>query len=316
MATEIRATVAQDRPELTGARWSSAVVCTRRAVYEHHGAPVTPVAPEVEGWRWRGQVIGDAVQHAVVAQWRALGRRPVAELEIPWPPARPFARAHADIWVPHERRMVEVKSAAGCVLNDSAVLQVVGQVVFHPRAQYGTVLVIDPSSGEERQYPVNVDARADEVWARVEEVRAGVEDGVLPDRVCRHPGDGPALMCDRVEHCFDGWVRPDINRLPGFGDLVRALADAEAACRREKKPPLEWVQKRDEIRARLRGVMEPGVEYVVNGWRLKRTEVAGSRAFRFTAMEKAGFALPLELEPFLTEGKGHERWIVEPVDVV
>jgi len=45
-----------------------------------------------------------------------------------------------------------------------------------------------------------------------------------------------------------------------------------------------------------------------DGWQVRITPVKGSSTLSVARMREAGWAIPEELQGFVSEGKGHERW--------
>lgn len=154
-----------------------------------------------------------------------------------------------------------------------------------------------------------MDAHRDEVLARAEAVRSGIREGVLPERRCAFPGDGPGMFCPFVEHCFQGWVRPRPEDLPGWEADLRRLADLEDQLAKVKQAE-HLVAERDRLRDALRSAMEPGTDYMAGGVRVRYVEVAGRESFSLSAARKAGHSLPEHLEAFVSVSGGHERWTV------
>lgn len=306
-------TATPTRRVLTGPRWSSAVNCPLTAVLQAQGAPEDPVSDQVAAWRKRGIAIGEAAQGSIVAELRAQGRRPVVEVEVPWPAADPVGVGHADVYIPHERLIVEVKSRADCELDETAAVQAAGYALNHPRAEHAVVLVIDPQSGMERSFPLHLPAFVERVRAIEDQVVAGIRDGVLPERACRYPGDGPGMFCPHVSTCFAGWERPRPEDLPGWEADLRRLADLEDQLAKVKDAD-HLVAERDRLRDALRAAMEPGNDYMAGGIRVRYVEVAGRESFSLAAARKAGHSLPEHLEAFVSTSGGHERWTVRRME--
>jgi len=311
---------------LTGPRLSSAVRCPRMAVYQGLDIPQPELTIETQRLFRRGHALADVAKQQI-AEGRAElfpDERPVEfEVEIPWPADAPVAVGHADLYIPDEEHIVEIVTAKDCDLPEVKALQVTGYVHEHPTAVSGSVLSIDPSSGEERLYPINVEALAPK-WLEIrDKVVVGLRDddgpiaSGLPDRVCRHPNDGPAMFCPfggGDGHCFREWT-PDVEHVdaePAF----RALADLEDLLSTEKSSRDEELKaERDDLRAEVLAHVDPGGgEYVSGGVSVRVTEVKEGETFSLADMKKAGFALPPELEAFVKPRKASQRWTVKRVE--
>lgn len=297
--------------DLTGARWSSAVSCPRRAVYEHQDAPKEPPSDQTKRWWRRGHAVAAAIRGALIADLREQNRRPRAEEVIPWPASDPVGEGHADLYIPHERVILEVTSTSGCDLDQHKALQAAGYALEHPNAEHAQVVSVDPSSFEERWYPINVAALEPQVRSIQEQVVHGVKTGELPERVCRHPHDAPAFLCPFVEHCFAGWTRPDPDVLLLDEEAV-VLAELEDDVGRHKQALKAAEIARNEMRDELRPYLDAGAEVETTRIaKLKRTVIDPRRTLSLSDMQKAGVSLPAELEPYVKTGQSSERWTVK-----
>ena len=292
--------------DLRGARASSAVVCPRRAVYQAQDAPRGEPTDEQRRWWRRGVAVEEAIVGDIVAELRAQGHRPRRQVDIPWPAADPIGVGHADLYVPHEAMIVEVTSTRGAELAPHKALQAALYARHHPRATAATVISVDPSSWEERYYPVDVSGLGERIEGIEAAVVRGVRGGELPERVCVSPWDGPARMCEHCEHCFEGWERPDPALLLGLDEMAVALADAEDALAAAVSN--EARQRRDAARDDLRPHLPDGQTVQIGGIRLRRS-VNDSERFSLAKARSAGHELPSWAEAF-TSRTSSERWWV------
>lgn len=300
---------------LTGPRWSSAVQCSRMAAYQAIGVEGDPPSEETERRFSRGRRIGEAMANEIIATLAEQGREAVAEHEVPWPVGDPIGVGHVDVYVPAENYPIEVVSTEGCVLPPNKALQVAGYAK-NLGADRAAVVSVDPKTGDERVYPINVEAFRDEV-DRIEAdvVRAAMITSLPPRFDGASPGAWPCRECPFLMGCMRDYTPPPAGRLPGLEDDVLRLADLERLIKQTPRGDhvAEYEAERETIRERLRGVMQPGLDYIENGVRVRRTEVNGRRSFSFSAAEAAGYALPADLMPFVTEGKPSERWLVREI---
>lgn len=302
---------------LTGPRWSSAVQCARRAVYEGVGAPREEATEEQEGYFRRGRLLGLVRAQELDEQLVAAGRpKGQAEREIPWPPDDPVGVGHADYYIPDELELIEVTSTEGCELPAHKVLQLAGYIIFDRLATNGRVLSIDPASLAERAYRIDPETFRDEVERIASQVVAGIRDGVLPDRPAHveSPTQRPCFGCPFLRECWKHWEPHPVGTLPAsVHDDLRRLAELEDDCARYKNVP-HLEAEREEIRDKLAGMMAEGGVYRGGGISVKWTGVEGRRTFRLADYEKAGHRLPDVAEGFINNGKGHRRWTVRRLE--
>lgn len=306
--------VTADGVLLVGPRWSSAVRCARRAVYDAREAPKEPASDWLKGIRRRGHAVERAIRQDIFDDLHQQGRRPRAQEAIAWPAFAPVGESHADIYVPHETEIVEVKSHADCTLKPEAAIQAAGCAINHPRATSAQVVVVDPSSFAERWYPLDLDALTPTVRRIEEQVTTALEADTLPERACRFPGDSPGLFCPYWRDggvCFTGWTREELDRglFDAEAELLADLTDELAEAKDVVSEIEERVKAaRDELRPYLPAGEPIETERLA---KLQRSEVAGRRTFQLAAAEAAGYKLPPRLRPFLKVGEPSERWTVK-----
>lgn len=307
-----------DVANLTGPRWSQAVRCTRAAAYQALGVEGLPYSEDTLRRFMRGTHVGRAMADTVVAEMASQGRTALTEVECYWPPDDPIGVGHADLYLPDESTVDEVYSTTDTTFPRMKALQVVGYCIALGATE-AKVLVVNPNTYECRVYPVNVEALRSEVEGLMAEVATAVRDGVIPERLNGDPKANPGSFdcqdCPFRMTCWEGWEPPPAGSLPGCEDDLVRLVDLEREIKRTPRGDhvLEMEAERDAIRERLRGLMEPGVDYYEAGIRVRRTEVNGRRSFSFSAAEAAGFALPADLLPFISEGKPSDRWLIREV---
>ncbi|HEV8450553.1 MAG TPA: hypothetical protein VGQ45_03910 [Gaiellales bacterium] len=301
---------AQPQVELSGARWSSAVRCQRKAFYEFQDAPQSPPSEQMQRWWRRGKAVEAAIRGEIFAELREDGRRPRAEEVIPWGAEFGF-EGHLDAWIPSEQMAIEIKSNGQAALTEFAALQVAGYAIHHPRAEHAVVIAVDSNSFEQRSYPIDIAGLEPRVREIEEAVVEGCRSGEPPERVCKHPGDEQAFFCQFAEHCFSSWTRPEPDVLLLDEEAV-SLADATDLVTRLSRETDAAKAQRDHVRDELRPYMDPGVPLESPSMmKLQRTEVAGRETLSLGDMRKAGVQLPDELKPFVSVGKPSERWVVK-----
>lgn len=305
---------------LQGARASSLVMCERKAVYEGIGAERRETDPSMERIFRRGRRLGAMLASEIAETLAEDGREAQLEREIPWPYSDPIGVGHADLYIPDERHTVEIVSTSGADLPWYKPRQVAFYVLNDPEAEYGSVLSIDPSTNEERSYPVDAeDFRADLAEA-VERVVRGIRTrnpGTAKRALDRngdqadHPSGFPCFNCPFVEPCWAGWEPEPAGALPDdLADAIAELADVEDKLARIKQhAALE--ERREELREKIRGRIKLGTNYRAPGFQKVRViEVSGRRTFALKDYETAGHRLPDVADAFITTGKPHERWYI------
>jgi hypothetical protein len=299
-------------PELTGPRWSSAVMCPRKAFYEAVSAPRREWTPEELQRFRRGKVWEEAVVADVVDGFRRQGRRPRRQEEVSWPASDPIGTGHMDCYIPSERTVVEVVSNAGGQLPEYKCLQVAGYALNHPNADHAFVLSVDTHTGSDPTYPIDLAA----LEPRVREIETAVVDGVHtgepPCRACRTPVDGPAQMCPFVEHCFDGWGWPSFEELLADPAELERLADAEDEVGHLRADLKTAEETRNGLRDRLRPLIPANEEGIAGNIRVKRS-VFSKTSFSLADARKAGHDVPRKLRPFVSESE-QERWTVRRLE--
>jgi hypothetical protein len=300
--------IAPDTRDLTGPRWSSAVMCPRKAFYEAADAPRRQWLPhELQRFR-RGQVWEEAVVADVVDGFRRQGRRPRRQETVAWPAADPIGTGHMDCYIPSEHLVVEVVSNAGGQLPEYKCLQVAGYTLNHPNAEQAVVMSVDTHTGSDPVYPIDLGGLEPRVREIEQAVVDGVRSGEEPCRVCRTPFDGPAQMCPFVEHCFRDWEFPPLEELLADPKELELLADAEDDVADARKALKDAEEKRNEVRGRLRPLIPANAESIAGGITVRRT-VFESASFSLSDARKAGHSLPRKLRAFEKTSE-QERWTV------
>lgn len=305
--------------ELTGVRPSSAALCPRRAVYDHQAAEQDPPSAELDNWRRRGH----AIEAYRVAEMRADGAQIETQREVPWPPQDPLGVGHIDVYDQAEKAIVEITSTAGAKLPDHKAVQAALYLHADADAEQAIVLSIDPSSFDERAYPISLDGLLDDVLHIEETVAHAIRTSTLPERTCHSPWDSTAFFCPYVwTVCFQDWEPAGSDVLFGMLDEAKQLADVtdDLADARRRVKALE--ERQGELRGSLapavpakrsvkRQVVEDAGPVMAEGVQLARS-VSTSRRFSLADYEKAGHVAPAEMEPFITETES-DRWTVKRV---
>lgn len=303
--------MSRDQRVLTGARWSSAVVCPRKAVYEHTDAPRGEFDDTTLRRFRRGHAWGKIVADDVVAALRADGQRPRTEEEVPWPAAAPIGIGHADIYLPRARRIVEVFSTDGTSYPAHKGLQAAGYCTNHPNAEDAVVLVVDRATGDERVYPIDVAELEPRVREIEEAVTNAIASGDPPPRAADHPHAFPCSECVFRDHCWDGWDAPPLVVVDGADNDATELADIEDSIAATKQTLKDLEADRAAVRERLAPYLTPGVPAACGGVILRRTITAGRRSFAVGAYEAAGHRLDETAAAFVTDAAPSERWSVK-----
>ncbi len=98
--------------------------------------------------------------------------------------------------------------------------------------------------------------------------------------------------------------------------LALELMHAQTAASAARKLADSLDVERREVAARLgEWDLVPGMEYVGNGVKVKRTKVDDSERLSLKKLRDAGAvtsALDATLRPFITASGGHDRWTIKP----
>jgi hypothetical protein len=303
------------RPTLTGPRASTlSRGCARQAYYEAIDAPRRPHTAQEERWFRRGHAVSNALRNEIVDELRADHQAPRRELEIPWPAKDPIGVGHADLYVPRDHRIVEITSTAGADLDAHKARQAAFYALEHPRAEEAMVISVDPSTFEDRAYPINPEAYEAEIRNLQQQLISGLRTGEPPARACQTPLDAIGYLCPFASTCFgDDWEWPVLDQAldPEVIDQVAELAGWDAIVRDERAQLKASEAGRAVTREWLAPRLPVDEEILVGDHRVKRT-VSEVERFSLADCRKAGFELPEQLEAFVSKSVV-ERWYVKPV---
>lgn len=303
---------------LTGARWSSAVRCPVKAQHEALGTPRDENQPPwMDNAFARGFHIGDAW-----AMIRA-ARMPNAEreLEVPWGPPEWEWRGHADLADMDERIIYEAFHSKTHEFRPEKALQAAGYAhSLGPdwRAALVTINATDVEADggfATKAYPVNVDGLREQVV----EIQARVVTAVAlgewnpADRISDTPKHPECAACPFMSVCHAGWTPPAPEDIVGLETSFDALRIVQSDLHHAEAKVAELKRMRDEYRDEVREYLPVGVPVVSGGTLIKRSEVAGRVSVKLGDFTKAGFSVPEDLRPFVSEGKPSERWKVDAV---
>lgn len=306
-------------------RWSAAAKCPRQAAYGLLGAePAEPDERTKRLWR-RGRQLGADVANDFAAKY---GEDDIVrEKAVEWPDnGLPIGELHTDVFVKSQKMSVEVKSSTSpASILDDAITQLGGEIRYDADAEVGCLAIVDPTGWRELELlPVIL---TDELTERVEDIAAQVvtaaNGGPLPERVCCKPSDGKGKFCPFIDICFTDWQAPDpLDLSEDIAQLAVDLKQAQDEERVAKQAVTLAETRRKEISAQLSGwELVPGMDYLGNGIKLKRTKVDDSPRFSYSKAQKAGvFSSPLWtpehealISPFVGLSGGHDRWKVDVV---
>ena len=316
MDTLERLIQAEEHPAKTpGARWSQAARCPRMAYYGAIDAPAAEADAETLARFDRGHMHGDWYTAKLVEEHGE--ENVVREPGVPWP----GGILHPDAYVAPLRECVEVKSHTDGGVKEDDLTQLAGQVHYHPEAESGRLVIVDPLTLRSESTALRVtDYWRERVESISDQVVSGLKSGVPPERVCEHPNEARQHLCPHARHCFRDWTPPDPVKLAGeLAETARALYVAERQASDLAKATERAKEERDRLRGELRDVIEPGVEYEAGGVKFWRTVSANGVSWdkRLAAARKARTLQPeLELDhgPYASERKGAERWTVKATE--
>lgn len=303
-------------------RWSMAARCPRQAAYAFFGADPEPLDEETVLLMERGKLDQQwVIENILVPQH---GRENL-ELEkaIPWPATGlPVGELHSDVFIKTDGMPVEIKSHASGEISDDDFTQLAGEIHFDPDAgDAGALICVDRNLRRE-VIPVLLN---EELVERVETIAADVVNatrtGVLPDRVCQKPGDARGKLCPFARVCFEDWEPPDAVVLDGdVAELAPQLYEKRKARDTAKAAYDEADAEYKLLTATAAELdLEPGVDYLAGGFRLRRTYVRSHEEISLGKARKAGIWLPeddVRFGPFVRLVGEHNRWTIEPAAAV
>lgn len=308
--------MAIDTRNLSGARASSAVRCIARAEHEALG---TIGDPEAQAWLQkhfkRGVNVGKAWASGMVASEDHNDFE--LEAEIPWGLGW---TGHADL-LDHRNHVVwEAYHAAGGAFREEKALQAAFYADEKGPDWKAFLAVIDTTdvSDEEgfavQPYEINVDGLRERVRGIKARVVAAVEAGAvnMDDRVGDSPHHAECRSCPFSAVCHAGYVAPIPEDILGLESTFEELRITESDLHHSEAKTRLIKERRDGLRDQVREYLPAGQPVACGGTIIRRTEVAGRVTFKISDARKAGFQLPDELVPFVSEGKPSERWKVDP----
>jgi hypothetical protein len=156
----------------------------------------------------------------------------------------------------------------------------------------------------------------DAVEERVTAVAAAAHGGALPECVAETPAACRfGKFCPFTDQAWQGWEPPATVFL-GDGEiagLAAGLYVAERAWKSAQGEEQALKEERDEARAQLRDVLEPGVLYEAGGVQVRRTLIRARVTYDIPTALSAGIVTEELLIPFRRVGAESERWRVERV---
>lgn len=311
--------------ELSGARASSAVICVTRAQHEAIGTPRDDAMQDgLKRYFHRGRKVGLLWARILRDDLIAQGRDPaelIVEDECAWGLGWV---GHADLSDYGEKVVHEIYHAKGGAYREHKGWQAALYADSKGPEWRAELHVIDTSPDELENedagfsiqpYTVNVDGLRDRVESIKSRVIAAAQAGEWnpSDRVGTSPFDTECRSCVFARTCWDGWQPPEPDEVVGLEDLVEQyrIVDGDLAHASAKEASLK--KQRDELRDAIRPYTRVGVPLDAGtGVTIRRTEVAGRISVKLGDFRKAGYEIPAELEPFVSESKSSERWKVDP----
>lgn len=308
---------------LTGARWSEAVRCERRAAYQGlHQEPTNDRPRWLEDAFDRGIPVGEMWGLVQGARLRAQGHEVSLEHEIPWGPGW---HGHADLLDVTDAIVDEAYHSQKLEFREVKALQNAGYVDLLDEAtgrkHRGVLTAINAADGDRndgmalRRYPVEMDGPnglRPVVRAIRERVIAAVqaEDVTLAQRVSETPKHAECQVCLFMSVCHAGFVPPVPDEIVGLEDDFNALAILKSDLHHANAKVASLEQMIRDKREPLREYLEPGVPVISGDVTVKITAVKGRVTTDLNGFVKAGHAIPPELAPFVKVGSGYGKWDV------
>lgn len=292
----------------TAIRASEAARCYRQATLRALGHEPAEHTPETLEYFQRGKLFEEYVVRQIEAKH---GKENVRrQVEIDWGFDEP---GHADALIVPERILVEVGSTTSPASAwDYKLAQLRLYLRFCPDADEGALYLINPSTLQPADvYRVALtDADIAAIDDGVASVRAALEGGPLPTRVCSKPGQARGRLCSFAEACFADWTPPEPHELsdPDVVDAAARLAAIKVAERPLKEQLAALDEGKKEAQVDLAELVAVG-ESVAGPWLVKRTHVQRQPTFSVKAFEAAGLSLE-PLAEFFKPGAEYDTFVV------
>lgn len=300
--------------DLSGARWSSAVRCRARAIYQGlHTPPDEAALGPIRKFFDRGANAAEAWVITQEAKYAAVGRPVERERAIVW---GLDWEGHADLSITEEKVIVEAYHSTTAEVLHAKALQAAGYATMSGREWRAMLAVIDATDVDidlgfgVYTFPVDVD----ELRAEVEEIMAAVVRGVqrgtvLPeDRVSDSPNHEECRTCPFREHCWADWVAPEIEELEGHELLGQEMLNETLEISRLRRELKDAETRRGALRETMAIYIPPGQERRVGPVIVKRSR-STRRSFSIAGYLDAGHPLVGVMEDFYTINSS-DRWTV------
>lgn len=315
---------------LTGARWSEAVRCERRAAYQGLNTEPTNERP-----RWledafdRGIPVGEMWGLVQGARLRAQGHEVSLEHEVPWGPPELNWHGHADLLDLTDAIVDEAYHSAALEFREVKALQNAGYVDLLDEAtgrkHRGVLTAINATDGDRlggmalKRYPVEMDGPnglRPRVRAIRERVIAAVQagDAELAPRVSDTPKHAECQACVFMSRCHAAWTPPSPEEIIGLEDTFQALRVTDADRKAQAAALKRTEDRRKELIESIAEYVPEGASVTSGDVTVRHTRVADGVTFSLTDALKAGHSLPAELEAFAKTRKGYSKWDVAPVE--
>jgi hypothetical protein len=291
------------------------VRCITKAQHEALGTPRDDEATQwLEKHFRRGVNVGKAWAAGLEGNIRL-------EHEVPWGPPEYGWVGHADAIDVDNLTVYEAYHAAGGAFREEKALQAafyadsLGPAFKAELAVIDTTDVSDEDGFAVQPYEINVDGLRDRVRDIKTRVVAAVEAGQWnpADRVSDTPHHSECRSCPFSATCHANWRAPDPVEIPGLEAQFEALRITESDLHHAEAQAKTVKQRRDLQREAIREFLEPGIPATSGDTTIIVSEVKGRTSVKLGDYQKAGYRIPDELAPYVTIGKGHERWDVTKV---
>lgn len=314
------------RPELKGARWSSAVRCVAKAEYQALGIMGEHLAtgqphPLQEAFT-RGV---SAAENWIEAQERLCdeqGKTLYREVEVAWGPGSIWT-GHADAVIMPDALVMEAYHSIGGKFVEAKALQAAFYALKLGPEYRAMLCALDPTNIDidggyvVTPYRVDVDGKMPEVAAIEAAIEAAYEAGEVnpADKVGDSPDHGECRTCEFREACWFDYTPPTLEERTDLLDLLERVALAQSNYYYAKTAQDEAGDVLRHLKDELRPFTKPGVPLRGGGVQVTRALVEPRKSFKLTDYLRAGFPITPEMEDYANEApEPGERWYVKRVD--
>lgn len=277
---------------------------------------------------------GDEHEDAIYHLWaERFPRRVKRQIKV----VSPFGVGHIDIWVAPLQRLIESKSTTEKSVSRLPMESHLDQVTLYLHfwgLDHGATAEIAyrvKETGQVISFPVPYDKdRAEKLVSRLNDIQAAIElfrsplpipEGYGPTHFpCAWFTPQGMARCPLWQHCWGEGVstKPGdkgkvIASVPSLTATVEEYRDLDVQRKSAAAKVEEIKQRQDEIEGIFDKVLDDASANALaaNGIIVSRSRIPGRATPDIEGAIAAGLFTAAQIEPFLNEGKGYNRWYIK-----